>query len=140
MGVQKGEKMKYVIGILLATFVALIHAENQPLACQDDAAAGLNWEAGRWQTRGFFEKKFILVQDGEKLTTDSVAKVLQGLPQMVKCEMESMGRVSCMDGLGGFLFFSKQSKRGAVAQTHGSQGSKEKRDSVSVSVFTCTPF
>ena len=51
--------------------------QNKPLACQEDASAGLSWENGKWVSRKFVsDQKFILVQTEDGLTADSVAKAL----------------------------------------------------------------
>ena len=60
---------------LLLTHTAF--AQRTPLACQVEAAGGLKWDSGRWIAVRFQENKFILVQDGPSLTSDSAAKALQ---------------------------------------------------------------
>jgi hypothetical protein len=56
--------------------VNLALAQNTPLACQVDAAAGLSWENGQWKTTRFIENKFILVLKGNTLTKESVIKAV----------------------------------------------------------------
>ena len=63
-----------VLGLILFTNGAI--AQNKPLACQGEAAAGVNWQNGRWVTTKFETKKFVLVQAGNLLTKESVAKAL----------------------------------------------------------------
>ena len=60
---------------LLSTKTA--SAQNKPLACQDVASGGLNWENGRWVILAFKPDKFILVLEGNTLTKESVGKALR---------------------------------------------------------------
>ena len=114
-------------------------AQNQPLACQVEAAAGLRWENGRWDTKTFVETKFILVQAGNTLTTDSVAKVMISFPPDVTCKND-MVRVQCADLSGGVLFFDKKTLKGGTAMLFGSISPADRKDTVAVQVFSCTPF
>ena len=115
-------------------------AQNQPLACQVEKNAGLAWENGQWITKTFipFASNFILVQAGNTLTTDSVAKVLR-TRLGVSCRYPS-NSIECTDTAGGALFFEPKTLKGGVAQLLGSTLEGNQRDSVSVQVFSCTPF
>ena len=115
-------------------------AQNQPLACQVEKNAGLAWENGQWITKTFipFTSKFILVQAGNTLTTDSVAKVLRTKLD-VSCRYPS-NSIECTDKNGGALFFEPKTLKGGVAQLLGSTEEGNQRDTVSVQVFSCTPF
>ena len=68
---------------LLSTNTAL--AQNKPLACQTDAVGGLQWENGRWVTTSYLERRFILVETKDGLTTDSVGKALNSDLLSVSC-------------------------------------------------------
>ncbi len=122
---------------LLSTKTA--SAQNKPLACQGDAAAGLLWENGRWVTKSFKTDKFILVQTNSGLTQESVAKAIASDSELVSCRNFGV-RISCVDPVGHSLFFDPRTLQGGVSQMFGSISSGTKRDTVSVQVFSCTPF
>lgn len=133
--------MKYVIGLMLAVLPTLIYAQKTPLACQADAAAGLKWELGRWNTRSFIEQKFVLVREGKTLTTDSVAKAVDGPPNQTTCDASILGLVFCHDGLGDSLFFSTVTNKGGISKLFGAtMDNGVQKDTVTVHAFTCTPF
>ena len=125
----------------LALFSNGAIAQNKPLACQVDKAAGLEWENGRWVTRTYNlnTNKFILVQTKDGLTTDSAAKALSNaFPEQVSCINGS--RSTCFDASGGYLFFDQKTLKGATSQMIGSISNGTEKDSVTVGVFSCTPF
>jgi hypothetical protein len=123
----------------LSTNTAL--AQNKPLACQENGMAGLKWENGNWTTKKFFsEGKFILVQTKDGLTVDSVAKAIgNDYPNQVFCKTVSP-QISCMDGSGTYLYFDPRTLKGGISNTFGSTSNGSNRDTVSVAVFSCTPF
>lgn len=127
--------------ILLCTvfFTNVAQAQNKPLACQVEASAGLKWESGRWVTRSFEEDKFILVQAGNTLTTASVGKVLRANPINVSCR-NTNPQIDCTDLVGGGLFFDPTVLRGGISQLLGSTNSGPNTDTVTVQIFSCTPF
>ena len=57
---------------ILSTNTAV--AQNKPLACQDVAVGGLQWEDRRWTNSTFKDEKFILVLNGDTFTKESVGK------------------------------------------------------------------
>ena len=113
-------------------------AQNQPLACQVEAAAGLAWENGRWVTRTFIDGKFILVQSGNTLTKDSIAKAFT-IPAAVNCRNNTK-YIECTNEYGEALFFNPKTLKGGTAYLFGSINEGNVRDSVSVRAFSCTPF
>lgn len=114
-------------------------AQNKPLACQSDAASGLEWENGEWAIRRYVAQKFILVQTNEGLTKDSVAKALNvDYPDLISCKKE--GTVTCFDQFGGHLLFNPKVLKGGISFLFGSISTQTRRDSVTVIVFSCTPF
>ena len=114
-------------------------AQNQPLACQDEAAAGLKWENGRWVTRSFTTEKFILVRTGNTLTTDSAAKFFEVDSRFVTCG--NLGdQIQCADKFGSSLYLYTRTLTGGIAKLFGSTNQGNERDTVSVRVFSCTPF
>jgi len=121
-------------------------AQNKPLACQNDEVAGLDWESGRWVVKRFFLKKFILVQAGQTLTTASVATALvpkpeNQFPDQITCNTAPHGRhISCTDSVGRSLYFDLKTLKGGIAKVFGATQTDAERDSVSVEVFSCTPF
>lgn len=115
-------------------------AQNKPLACQEDASAGLNWKNGKWETKTFATEKFILIQTEDNLTRDSAAKALNNdYPNQVFCKSDNF-RIGCQDGSGGNLYFDTRTLKGGISQIFGSIFTGSRRDSVTVSTFTCTPF
>ena len=129
-----------LIGLSSTFFTNGATAQNQPLACQVDKNAGLAWENGQLITKTFipFASKFILVQAGNTLTTDSVAKVLR-TSAGVSCRYPG-NSIECTDTSGGALYFDPKTLKGGVAQLLGSTEEGNRRDSVTVQVFSCTPF
>jgi hypothetical protein len=124
---------------LLSTKTA--SAQNKPLACQVEEAAGLDWENGRWVTTKFVTSKFILVQAGNNLTNESIAKVLNNPdPKQITCRY-SAPEFTCFDHAGQTLYFNPIALKGGKSRLFGSTeiGTK-KRDSVAVEIFSCTPF
>ena len=124
--------------ILLTTTAS---AQNKPLACQQDASGGLKWENGKWVSAKFVSNyKFILVQTNDSLTPDSVAKALgHDYGNQVSCGKNTI-RISCQDKTGGNLFFDPKTMKGATSLLFGSTSNNPDRDTVSVDVFSCTPF
>ena len=115
-------------------------AQNKPLACQVEKAAGLDWVNGRWVTKTFDvdTAKFILVQEKDGLTRDSAAKALDTFPNQVSCRTDS--QFTCFDNLGASLYFDPKTLNGGISQLYGSISKGIKKDSVTVRVFSCTPF
>lgn len=133
--------MKYVIGLMLASLSIFTYAQRIPLACQDDRAAGLNWEQGRWNVRSFNSEKFILVRDSSRLTTDSVNKAFNLPEGDTNCEVKYDGNVLCYNSFGASLFFSPKSNKGGISLLYGATSENNaRRDTVTVQAFTCTPF
>ena len=133
--------MKYFIGLMLAVSSTLAYAQKTPLACQVDAAAGLKWEGGKWNTRNFIEDKFLLVLANKTLTTDSVAKALKSRPSDTNCDASWEETIFCKDDLGSSLFFSTKTNKGGISQLLGAtMGGGDYKDTVTVHAFTCTPF
>ena len=115
-------------------------AQNKPLACQADAAAGLAWQNGRWVTDTFERQRYILVQAGKTFTRESVAKVfLHGIASQTTCVDLNPG-VFCRDETGSALFFDQRALKGTIARMYGGVLEAVKRDTVTVEVFSCTPF
>lgn len=133
--------MKKNLAILLITLVGMsAQAQNKPFACQTDVAAGLAWVNGRWITNSFEKPKFILVQAGMVLTADSVAKTLSSVSSFVTCKNNTYLHIECTDMMGGSLFFDPETLKGGISQLYGSINSGAKRDTVTVQIFSCTPF
>ncbi len=115
-------------------------AQNKPLACQEEAMAGLKWENGKWSTKTFIsDGKFILVQTKDGLTADSVAKAVNTFPDLVSCRNEER-RTSCQDQSGGNLYFDPMTLKGGISQLLGATSTGTRRDTVTATVFSCTPF
>ena len=138
------QKIHITLLIILSSvfFSAGAIAQNKPLACQGDAAAGLIWKNGQWATTTFTTGKFILIQTKDGLTTESVAEVLRAAyPPDVHCR-NFASRISCSEGFGETLFFDPKTLKGGVSYLFGatSPDKKERKDTLSVEAFSCTPF
>ena len=135
------KKLQITLMIVLSSvfFTNGATAQNKPLACQTEAAAGLAWESGRWVTKSFVTVKFILVQTGKTLTTDSIAKALNSPASQITCRNINP-QIECTDLSGGSLFFNPPTLNGGISQLLGSTISSAVRDTVTVQIFSCTPF
>jgi hypothetical protein len=133
--------MKKLLSALLITLVgASVQAQNKPLACQDDATSGLNWENGRWVTSMFKTGKFILVQAGNTLTKESVAKVFfDTAPNQISCSNDNF-RITCNSTFMS-LYFDPKTLKGGISNLLGStmrDGSY--KDSIYVTAFSCQQY
>ena len=131
----------FALLVALAICSATAWAQRVPVACQVVAQGGLKWDNGRWVATSFYSnEKFILVLEGERLTTDSAAKAMKGIS--VECSVRPLSQVTCADSFGGFLFFSSSTMQGGIAQTYGAiqNNPSGPHDTLSVSSFTCQPF
>ena len=133
----KWRNLLLVIGLLFGTNT---YSQNNPIACQDDAAGGLKWEGGNWKTTGFITRRFILVLQGKTLTPSSAAKVLEMLEKNVTCRVIMGGQTSCLDDYGGNILFDTGTMKGAISQIFGGTNAGNNRDTISVRAFTCQPF
>lgn len=134
--------MRNLMSTLLITLVGVsAQAQNKPLACQVEAAAGLQWEKGRWATNTFKPDppKFILVQEENVLTKESVAKALDNVPAFITCRNTGL-HIDCAALGGTSLFFNPRTLSGGISALFGGTMSGAKKDSVFVQVFSCTPF
>ena len=143
---MKGLAMKKIIAsltVLSSIFLSTeAVAQNQPLACQSDKVGGLSWENGRWKIVAFNEERFILVQTQKTLTLESVAKALD-MPDIegVTCSSDVLSYISCSDSVGGFLYFLPKTLKGGIAQLTGATSDNmNRRDTPTVTAFSCTPF
>lgn len=88
--------MRKALTLLIALLCAnLALAQNKPMACQDDATVGLNWEGGQWKIARFNPQKFILVISGDTLTKESVIKATN--PDLDSTRLIEL--VSCKQGV-----------------------------------------
>ena len=137
--------MKKLLSALLITLVGVsVQAQNKPLACQEIAAGGLNWENGRWVTAKFITDKFILVLEGKTLTKESIGKALGVGPV-------SSSEISCSNPFGGSLIncnsyatqllFDTKALKGGISGLLGSTlADGSYKDSIYVKAFSCQPF
>jgi hypothetical protein len=119
------------------------NAQNKPLACQEDKSVGMGWESGSWATKNFAPQRFILVQANNTLTVESVAKVFsssQPFPDQITCRIDPGQTIMCTDSSGDSLFFDPNTLRGGHAKMFGTTNATNRRDTVSVSAFSCIPF
>jgi hypothetical protein len=115
-------------------------AQNKPYACQEDAAAGLSWDNGRWVTSSFNEKKFVLVQQGDNLTTESVAKIFNN-PYLsnISCTIIKP-EILCFDISARVIYFNPDTLKGTLSRNFGATMTGNQKDSLTVSAFSCAPF
>lgn len=135
--------MKKIIALLTVLssvfFSAGATAQNQPLACQSDASAGLSWENGRWVVTRTVDKKFILVNTKNGLTLESVKKAL-GMAVTMHCEFFDQ-RTSCSNLSGRHLLFDSRSLKGGYSVLFGTtQADDDAKDTPYLIAFSCTPF
>lgn len=110
------EKIHIALLLILSSvfFSAGAIAQNKPLACQSEAAAGLSWENGRWVTVAFNESKFILVQTGNDLAKESVAKAfVYATPLQLSCRNVRPG-ISCTDLVENSFYFDTRILKGEM--------------------------
>ena len=140
------KKLQITLMIVLSSIFVTNRAiaQNKPLACLIEGAAGLKWEGGRWVTKSFHSNipKFILVQARNTLTIDSVGKALEASPGNVSCrnDVGYQLRIECTDTTGGSLFFDPKTLKGGISQLIGGTFNSAERDTVTVQIFSCTPF
>jgi len=136
--------------MLLTTLVAVcstgVWAEGKPLACQGEISGGLIWKNGRWTVTKFTlpssEERFILVLEGDTMSKTSVAKLLTGnekFSSLVTCTNVNP-QIRCEDRSGGSLYYERSTNRGGIAQILGATETGNKRDTLSVTPFSCQPF
>ncbi len=131
----------FIIGMSSVIFSNVALAQNQPLACQGESAAGFSWENNRWVTSNFFTRKFILVKAGNTVTIDSAAQALRTkYIDGVTCRTSPSLNVSCNDTSGGNFYLSLRTLKGGISQILGASLIDAQRDTVSVEIFSCTPF
>ena len=117
-------------------------AQNKPLACQDVASGGLNWENGRWVILAFKPDKFILVLEGNTLTKESVGKAFNMsaiTSSQISCSTRS-SLISCTY-YSKQLMFDPKTLNGGISSLLGStmeDGSY--KDSIFVKAFSCQPY
>ena len=115
-------------------------AQNQPLACQSDARAGLTWKDAQWDVAAFVPIRFILVKTNDGLTNDSVGEIFASSANDVFCRT-NYSRISCHDSYGGFLFFDPKTRKGGFSKLYGAILDRmDQRDTPTLTAFSCTPF
>ena len=116
--------------------------QNKPLACQSDMRAGLSWQNKRWVIEKFVEKRFILVQTEDGLTTESVAKALYDSTDDYGFICRNVRpNISCTGVSGESLYFDPGTLKGGLSYLFGTTGTDMGyRDTVTVTAFSCTPF
>jgi len=128
--------------LLLINWISAAFAQRAPIACQVEAAAGLNWENERWVTSRYSsEVRFVLVLDGKTLTPESAAKALGSSSATCRSVFDGR-RIECSDEVGGHLEFSPAALRGTIAQLIGGTMDRRlgARDSIAVMPFACQRF
>ena len=134
--------MRKVATLLIALLCAnLAFAQNKPLACQVDASVGLIWDNGAWKTARFKESKFILVRQGDTLTKESLAQVLQLGTAYITCSTDSEKLIACLGFGTRTLIFDPATNRGGISYLAGTaNGNNVKRDTPVIEAFTCQPY
>lgn len=116
-------------------------AEKTAFACQTVKVGGLEWKNSRWNLQAYSGSKFVLVLDGDRLTSESAAKAVE-LPSGITCAPGYRELYVCHGELGTSLIFNGATMEGAYAQTFGavSVNPDGTRDSLGVAAFTCSKF
>jgi hypothetical protein len=132
---------RFIVLVILIAWSGIAVAEKQAYTCQYIAAAGLDWENGRWETTGFHvNPPFVLVMQGDTLTQESAAAALRtSYIAGVHCRKGVFG-IACTNMVGGYLLFDTKTALGGVAQLLGATLTAGDRDTVSVEPFTCQKF
>jgi hypothetical protein len=130
-------KFLYSILILLAS----AQAQGQVFACQYTDSTGLHFENGRWARKGFIAPKpfFLRLEEG-RITQESAAIPLAAHSPNIVCAIKDMpqqGIIHTCSDYSSQLIFSPSTSSGATAQLLGSTSREQRRDSVTVSLFTC---
>lgn len=129
----------------LIVSLLLVHgaAMGQTFACQYTAAAGLNWQRGRWQIQEFRPSPpfFIKVADGS-IDTESLKQLLDHPAECVSDNLDpETDRKSwfCFNRFTSrTLVFDGQTAVGGTSRLFGSLKSRgERRDPIAVEPFTC---
>jgi hypothetical protein len=133
--------MKKLLFALLITLIGVsVQAQNKPLACQDIAVSGLNWENGRWVTSMFRPDKFILVLSGNNLTKESVGKAFNS-NTIADISCSNFGTLISCAAFSKQLMFDPKTLKGGISGLFGSameDGSY--KDSIYVKAFSCQPY
>jgi hypothetical protein len=137
--------MKNFLYVFVLTFFGIsAQAQNTPLACQVEAAAGLGWDKGRWETKKFIDdRKFILIKQGKTLSNDSVAKAFSSPNAEIFCKVSAANasRVVCTDLFGSQIHFDTGLLKGSISFTFGATMTGDKyKDTLSIEAFSCQPF
>ena len=135
--------MKKILSVFMMMLIGVsVQAQNKPLTCQDIAAGGLNWENGRWVTSTFNEDKFILVQEGNTLTKESVGKAIRGdIVPFSRISCSAVGSLISCNSFSRQLIFDPKTLKGGISALFGSSmqdGSN--KDSIYVKAFSCQPY
>jgi len=138
--------MRFILCVLIAALSGGV-ASAQTFACQYVASAGLVWKNEKWRNTTFaLPKPFFLKVASNNLVPASVAPIFHAGEWDVKCDSRSneTGKpvknveVSCVGGLGNFLYFSPTNGQGAVVFTYGSAAEHQSiRDDLQLYPFTC---
>lgn len=132
-----------MLGILCVT--GTYASDNQIFACQNSSSAGFDFDNGKWKATEFRPPKpFFLKLVNGKPDLTSVAKLIGGVPQVLKCGVDVEGLINCAQladspymASAETLIFSPKLKRGAISVIGGAIGTGENRDSLVINVFTC---
>lgn len=130
--------------VLLAALL-LVHsaAMGQTFACQYTAAAGLDWQRGRWQIQEFRPlPPFFIKVANRSIDTESLKQLLGHPAECVSDNLDpETDRKSwfCFNRIASrTLVFDSQTAVGGTSRLFGSlKSSGERRDSIAVEPFTC---
>ena len=138
---------KLMHGLVIACGIAATPALAQTVtyACQYVKSGGLIWENDEWRPTLFHpDSPFFLKTENNSLTSESVVKVIGGLPTSgaVVCT-KALGlqpRQSCVNYRGKALSFSTTTLSGTIANLFaGTQPQDDAfKDGLSVMPFVCT--
>jgi hypothetical protein len=106
-------------------------------ACQGLDTTGFAYLNGRYVRQGFTSSRYLI-----KVHSLEASVKRDDKPEYkFRCqEMLAQPGLECQDGVGGFLLFDVQRGTGALAEMLGAISTGQHRDTISISLISCTKF
>ena len=136
------KKLVTALALLLSS-TAIAQPDKDWWACQYVAAAGMDWEDGKWSALKLAPKEpFILMSDGKgSLNKTALLKVFDlHSEDYITCITSTLGnRFVCVSDFAKSLYFNTATSQGGVSILFGAgSDSPDYRDTVGVLAFECT--
>lgn len=124
--------------VCTAVFSSPTIAQQITYACQYVESAGLKWDKGNWiSARFMLSRPFFLFSVDGGLVQESVSKAI-GTQLGFFCNNVYRNVQTCSTLFGHSVVFNHVTYIGGVARLFGATHTSHKRDSLSISTFTCT--